>query len=82
MKRNFMWDHVQKVHGGEQGSSPADDFYMKLVNVDREPLPRVVRESVGIKNAREEERTGSLEVMNDKNEWFGMKVVTAAFKQE
>ena len=77
-----MWDHVQKVHGGEQGVTPGDDFYMQLVCVDREPMPRVVRESVGIKNAREEELKGGCEVMNDKNEWFGMKVVTAAFKQE
>ena len=82
LRKNFMWDHVQKVHDGEQGVNPGGDFYMQLVGVDREPMPRVVRESVGIKNAREEERKGGYEVMNDKNEWFGVKVVTAAFKQE
>ena len=80
-KTNFMWDHVQKVHDGVRGENPANDFYMKLWSVDGEPIRRVVRESVLIKRAREGEEGGT-EVMNDKNEWFGVRVVTAAFKQE
>ena len=76
-----MWDHVQKVHDGVRGENPANDFYMKLWSVDGEPIRRVVRESVLIKRAREGEEGGT-EVMNDKNEWFGVRVVTAAFKQE
>ena len=37
---------------------PGDDFYMKLCVVDRDPIRRVVRESVRIKNAREREDEG------------------------
>ena len=76
-----MWDHVQKVHDGVRGESLFNDFYMKLWSVDGDPIRRVLRESVLIKGAREREEDGT-EVMNDKNEWFGVRVVTAAFKQE
>ena len=81
--KGFMWDHVEKVHNGVQGEDPANDFYMKLHSVDRDPIRRVVRESIRIKNARErEDEGGGPEVLNDKGEWFGVKVVTAEFKQE
>ena len=51
--------------------------------MDKDPIRRVVRESIRIKNARErEDEGGGTAVMNDKSEWFGVKVVTADFKQE
>ena len=83
-KKGFMWDHVNEVHNGERGDIPANDFYMKLCNVDRDPIRRVVRESVRIKTAREreDEGGGGTRVLNDKSEWFGVKVVSADFKQE
>ena len=78
-----MWDHTVEVHGGEQGDIPAHDYYMRLCSVDKDPIRRVVRESIRIKNARErEDEGGGTAVMNDKSEWFGVKVVTADFKQE
>ena len=66
-----------------RGTAPADDFYMKLCAVDRDPIRRVVRESVRIKNARERaDEGGGTEVWNSKSEWFGVKVVTVDLKQE
>ena len=80
-KSNFMWNHVEKEHAGVYGEIPSDDFYMKLSSVDSEPIQRVVRESVRIKRAREGEEDGT-RLMNDKNEWFGVRVVSASFIQE
>ena len=81
--KGFMWEHVVKAHDSVRGAAPGDDFYMKLCAVDRDPIRRVVRESVRIKNARErEDEGGGTEVWNSKNEWFGVKVVTVDLKQE
>ena len=58
---------------------------MMLCNVDRDPIRRVVRESIRIKTAREREDEGGgigTVVMNDKSEWFGVRVVSVDFKQE
>ena len=81
--KGFMHEHTAKAHGGERGDDPATDYYMKLCAVDKDPIRRVVRESVRIKNARErEDEGGGTAVFNDKSEWFGVKVVTVDFRQE
>ena len=72
---------MEKEHAGVYGEIPSDDFYMKLSSVDSEPIQRVVRESVRIKRAREGEEDGT-RLMNDKNEWFGVRVVSASFTQD
>ena len=65
------------------GEVPANDFYMQRCSVDKDPIRRVVRESVRIKNARKRaEEGGGPEVFNGKGEFFGVKVVTVEFKQE
>ena len=82
-RKGFMWDHTAEHHGGAQGETPACDYYMKLSSVDRNPIWRIVREPIRIKNARErEDEGGGTAVMNDKSEWFGVKVVSVDFKQE
>ena len=81
--KGFMWEHVLKAHGGHMGEVPANDFYMQRCSVDKDPIRRVVRESVRIKNARKRaEEGGGPEVFNGKGEFFGVKVVTVEFKQE
>ena len=84
-RKGFMWEHTAQHHGGVQGDTPARDYYMMLCNVDRDPIRRVVRESIRIKTAREREDEGGgigTVVMNDKSEWFGVRVVSVDFKQE
>ena len=82
-RKGFMRDHTAEHHGGAQGETPACDYYMKPSSVDRDPIRRIVRESIRIKNARErEDEGGGTAVMNDKSEWFGVKVVSVDFKQE
>ena len=80
--KGFMWEHTDKVHNGERGQDPARDFYMKLCKVDKDPIRRVVRESIRIKNGREREDEGGTAMMNDKSEWFGVKIVSVEFQQE
>ena len=80
--KGFMWEHTDKAHNGERGQDPARDFYMKLCKVDKDPIRRVVRESIRIKNGREREDEGGTAMMNDKSEWFGVKIVSVEFKQE
>ena len=81
-KKNFMWEHVESVHNGEAGADHSTDFYMVLHCVDGHPIRRVVRESVRIKGAREEEEKGGAILWNDKNEYFGVKTVRPEFKQD
>ena len=80
--KGFMWEHTEKAHNGERGEDPARDFYMKLCKVDKDPIRRVVRESIRIKNGREREDEGGTAMFNDKSEWFGVKIVSVEFKQE
>ena len=84
---NFMWHHVRDVHGGEMGEDPHGDFFMQQEGVDVDPIRRILRESVRICRMRTEEAkgekdSGKIVVMNGKDEWFGVKLVTPTFVQE
>ena len=82
-----MWHHVRDVHGGEMGEDPHGDFFMQQEGVDVDPIRRILRESVRICRMRTEEAkgekdSGKIVVMNGKDEWFGVKLVTPTFVQE
>ena len=84
-KDNFMWEHVRDVHGGEMGDNPHEDFSIRRVSIDADPMRRILRESVRINKLREAEggqKSGKLVVMNSKDEFFGVKIVQPKFTQE
>ena len=45
-KKGFMWDHLTQMHKVEPSEDPRDDFGMKRVSVDKDPLRRIVREAI------------------------------------
>ena len=80
--KNFMWDHVLAVHDGNIIDAETD-FFMRHHRNDRDPLRRILRESIPIRRGKEEEENKKgLVVMNGKEEWFGVKVVKVEFKQD
>ena len=85
-KSNFMWSHVEAVHGGEMGEDPSRDFSMQLKSKDTDPIRRILRESIRINSLRREEELGEgrskTVVLNGKDEFFGVKVVQPQFIQE
>ena len=82
-RKEFMWDHDLKEHGGTSDVR----FEIELVAKDRDPMRRVIRESIRIRNARKNERQADVngrvtEIMNRKEEWFGLKTIEVNFSQE
>ena len=45
-KKGFMWDHLTQMHKVEPSEDPRDDFGMKRMSVDKDPLRRIVREAI------------------------------------
>ena len=77
-KKGFMWEHDQEAHGGNGDVK----FHIKVDKKDDDPMRRVIRESIRIKNARIAEEEGirdreerKIKLLNTKNEYFGMKLV-------
>ena len=71
----FMLRHAADRHNGDKNIA----FTMKKTATDGDPLRRVIRESVQILAARENER---INLMNGKDEYFGVRVVSTNFSQE
>ena len=47
-----MWGHIQKYHEGVRGPSDgAADFKMEVVALDKDPMRRIIREALRIKDA-------------------------------
>ena len=84
-KSGFMWDHDVEEHGGV-----ADVKYeTESIVRDRDPMRRIIRESVRIQNARRDAGNNIKDVdgkvvklMNRKDEWFGIKTIQVNFEQE
>ena len=84
-KSGFMWDHDVEEHGGV-----ADVKYeTESIVRDRDPMRRIIRESVRIQNARRDAGNNVKDVdgkvvklMNRKDEWFGIKTIQVNFEQE
>ena len=84
-KKGFMWEHDQDVHEGNGDVK----FQIKVEKKDSDPMRRVIRESIRIKNARTAEEEGikdsegrKTKLLNTKNEYFGMKLVKMTPAQE
>ena len=71
-EEGFMWNHAKEVHGEKKDIK----FKMKRNTVDKDPMRRVLRESVKINRAKKE---GVVLLMNSKNDYFGLKVVRPKF---
>ncbi len=70
----FMTRHAEERHGGRRDVT----FSFERTATDRDPMRRVLRESVQIINAREYTNTV---LLNGKDEFFGVRVVTPQFSQ-
>ena len=68
-KTGFMYKHAMEHHDGNMQLK----FSIKRVNVDRDPLRRVMRESVRINEYMKDE--------NSKEEYFGLKTIRTEFSQ-
>ena len=82
-KEGILWEHAQEHHDGEQNNI----YSMTQESIDKDPMRRVVRESVKITATRAIERkrkrkSGQFVLMNRKNEWFGVQTVGQHFTQE
>ena len=73
-----MWEHAEDAHDGKGDV----EFVIKVDKKDSDPMRRVIRESIRIKNARTAEEEGirdnegrKTKLLNTKNEYFGMKLV-------
>ena len=71
----FMRKHAEEVHGGARDLK----FTIERTACDRDPIRRIIRESVQIIAAR---KNRDYQVMNSKDEYFGVRVVTPQFLQE
>ena len=84
-EQGFMWDHCISEHGGDH----TIEFEMELIAQDSDPMRRIIRESVRIRNARRAAGSGEkddkgrvMRLMNRKHEWFGIKTIEVNFEQE
>ena len=71
----FMIKHDKQIYGGVRSLQ----YSLERTATDRDPMRRIIRESVQILRARED---SSCQLMNSKDEYFGVKVVTPHFLQE
>ena len=74
-KEGFMWEHAQEYHQGQTDIK----FSMIRVATDRDPMRRIVRESIRIIENRKDE---TVHLLNSKKEWFGISAIQPAFTQE
>ena len=77
-KQGFMWDHSLNEHEGREDLT----FEMELHARDRDPMRRIIRESVRIRTAKKgtadgvRDKSGKvIQLMNRKDEWFGVKTI-------
>ena len=70
-----MFRHSEEEHEGRRDV----EFQMQRLATDRDPIRRVIRESVKIVKAS---RQGGHKLMNSKEEYFGVHIVRSNFTQE
>ena len=71
-RKGFMWKHAEELHHNNTNLK----FSVKREAVDKDPMRRVLRESVRINNSEENEK---IKLMNTRDEYFGVKTVRAFF---
>ena len=74
-KVGSLWEHVAKYHHGDTGTG----FIMEVHATDTDPMRRIIRESVRIEEGRTDE---SVELLNSKDEYYGVQTVQIHFTQE
>ena len=73
-KTGFMIKHDQEYHDGNGNC----EFSIERTNIDRDPLRRIVRESIKIRNS---ESDPNIDLLNTKEEWFGLQTIETTFSQ-
>ena len=71
----FMFRHSEEEHEG----SREVEFQMQRTATDRDPMRRLIRESVQIIKAS---RQGRHKLMNSREDYFGIQIVKSDFNQE
>ena len=74
-KKGFMFKHAVDHHNSAMDLK----FSITRERIDKDPLRRIIRESVRINNSEFSETTN---LMNTKEEFFGVKTIRATFSQE
>ena len=74
-RKGFMWKHAEEEHSGRLDV----DFSIFRHRVDQDPMRRILRESIRIVSA---ENNDSIKLMNTKEEYFGIKTFRPYFVQE
>ena len=70
-----MYKHAVEKHGGDLDN----EYVIKRERIDKDPMRRILRESIRIDNT-EKERTKVL--MNSKEEHFGTQTIRANFSRD
>ena len=71
-----MYDHDVGEHGGRGDVV----FQMERVNIDSDLMRRIIGELIRIRNARKSANV--VQLMNHKEEYFGIKTVEVHFEQD
>ena len=71
----FMYKHAIEKHGGDL----ENDFVIKRERVDKDPMRRILRESIKIDNI---EKDNNKLLMNSKEEHFGTQTIRANFSRD
>ena len=70
-----MYKHIMEKHEG----NIRNEFKIKRHRIDKDPIRRIIRESVRIERAVKD---NSIIVMNSKDEHFGVQTVRGSFNSE
>ena len=73
--KGFMYKHIMEKHEG----NIRNEFKIKRHRIDKDPIRRIIRESVRIERAVKD---NSIIVMNSKDEHFGVQTVRGSFNSE
>ena len=71
-KGGFMYKHAQACHEGSKDV----EFIIKRESIDKDPMRRIIRESVRIEKALTDK---SIEMMNTREEHFGPQTVRSRY---
>ena len=64
-KSGFMWSHTETHHQGVRGAGGGlSDYRMEVVGQDKDPMRRIIREAIRIKDADKEVSEVAVEVEN------------------
>ena len=74
-KKGFMYKHNTEEHGGD----PENEYIIKREKIDKDPMRRVLRESIRIEKA---EKDKSIILMNSGEERFGTRTVRVQFARD